>query len=82
MIPSCQKLAGERRGGIRERVIFFSAIEKGKVRKKLARSFYISDINLKEPGEGSRYFNLLLGEGHYISVTPFTISPPLPPANI
>jgi len=41
-------------GGIRRRVIFFSAIEKGRVRKKLARSFYISDTNLKEPGGGSR----------------------------
>jgi len=29
-------------------------------------------------GEGHEYFNLLLGEGHHISVTPFTISTPYP----
>jgi len=37
-------------GGIRGRVICFSAIEKRRVRKKLARSLYISDTNLKEHG--------------------------------
>jgi len=34
----------------------FSAIEKGRARKKLARSFYIYDTNLKEPGGGSHIF--------------------------
>jgi len=47
------------RGGERwnqGRVIFFSAIEKGRVRTKLARSFYMSDTNLKETGGGSQTF--------------------------
>jgi len=48
----------EEGGGIRGRVIFFSTIEEGRVRKKVSI--------------------LLLGEGHYISVTPFTISTPSP----
>jgi len=55
-LGTCQKLAGGKGGGIRGRVIFFSAIEKGRVRKKLARSFDISDTNLKEPGGGSQIF--------------------------
>jgi len=56
---------------------YFSTIEKGRGRKKQTRSSYKSDTNLKEPGRG------LLGEGHYISVTPFTISTyPSPLANL
>jgi len=64
----------ESRGGS----YFFPAIEKGRVRKKLARSFYISDTYLKEPGGGEDNSILLLGEGHYISITSFKISTPLP----
>jgi len=66
--------------GIRGRVILFLAIEKGRARKKLARSFYISDTNLKEPGGESRIFQpFARGGSLYFHHSIHNFHPPSPP---
>jgi len=68
---------GEEGGGIRGRVIFIQLSKRGQ--KKLARSFYISDTNLKEPGGGSQIFQTFARGGSLYFCHPIHNFHPPPP---